>query len=41
MTDFGASEFTQYAAVHAVPKGPGDARPTAIQIIKDNDLEGM
>ncbi|OJJ76669.1 hypothetical protein ASPBRDRAFT_116535 [Aspergillus brasiliensis CBS 101740] len=29
-----------YAAVHQSTKGPGDARPTALQIIKDQDLEG-
>ncbi|KAJ9610332.1 hypothetical protein H2200_005109 [Cladophialophora chaetospira] len=33
---------TRYAEVHDPAKraGPGDARPTAQQIIKDNDLEG-
>lgn len=33
---------TRYAEAHATSKlaGPGDARPTALQIIKDNDLEG-
>jgi hypothetical protein len=41
MTDFDAPEFTQYAAVHANPNGPGDERPTALQIVKDNDLEGQ
>ncbi|KAL3440606.1 hypothetical protein BJX65DRAFT_290189 [Aspergillus insuetus] len=30
---------SSYRAVHAEPKGPGDARPTALQIIKDQDLE--
>jgi NAD(P)-dependent dehydrogenase (short-subunit alcohol dehydrogenase family) len=30
----------QYAAVHLEPNGPGDARPTALQIVKDNDMEG-
>jgi NADPH:quinone reductase-like Zn-dependent oxidoreductase len=29
---------TRYAAVHANPQGPGDARPTALQIIADEDL---
>lgn len=29
-----------YQQVHAAPSGPGDARPTALQIIKDNGLEG-
>lgn len=27
-----------YAAVHANPQGEGDARPTALQIIKDENL---
>lgn len=31
---------TKYAAVHASPNGPGDARPTALQIVKDEGLEG-
>ncbi|EHK16202.1 uncharacterized protein TRIVIDRAFT_40045 [Trichoderma virens Gv29-8] len=30
----------RYVAVHQTPNGPGDARPTAIQIIKDEQLEG-
>lgn len=30
----------RYADVHANPKGPGDARPTALQIIKDEGVEG-
>jgi NAD(P)-dependent dehydrogenase (short-subunit alcohol dehydrogenase family) len=29
-----------YHEFHLEPKGPGDARPTAFQIIKDNDLIG-
>ena len=29
-----------YAAAHQSTQGPGDARPTALQIVKDNDLEG-
>ena len=29
-----------YEAVHANPSGPGDARPTALDIIKDQDLTG-
>lgn len=28
----------RYAAAHAKPQGPGDARPTALQIVQDNDL---
>ena len=32
----------RYAEVHKADnlKGPGDARPTALQIIRDNDREG-
>ena len=30
----------RYHEAHAHPNGPGDARPTAIQIVKDEDLEG-
>ncbi|RYN29871.1 hypothetical protein AA0112_g7039 [Alternaria arborescens] len=37
---YSSPEFTRYAAVHANPKGPGDARPTAEQIIKDEGLNG-
>lgn len=29
---------SKYAAAHANPNGPGDARPTALQIIKDENL---
>lgn len=29
-----------YAAAHAHPQGAGDARPTALQIIRDQSLEG-
>lgn len=31
---------SRYASVHTSPQGPGDARPTALQIIKDDDLLG-
>ncbi|KAH8589162.1 short-chain dehydrogenase [Bisporella sp. PMI_857] len=31
---------TKYTAVHQSPNGPGDARPTALQIIQDEALEG-
>lgn len=31
---------SQYESVHQNPKGPGDARPTALKIIQDNELEG-
>ncbi|KAF2111960.1 hypothetical protein BDV96DRAFT_580927 [Lophiotrema nucula] len=30
----------KYSAAHASPAGAGDARPTALQIIQDNDMEG-
>ncbi|KAL4971455.1 short-chain dehydrogenase [Aspergillus desertorum] len=30
---------TRYAKVHKNPQGPGDARPTALQIIQDEGLE--
>ena len=30
----------QYAAAHANPQGAGDARPTALQIVRDEGLEG-
>ncbi|KAK6531325.1 hypothetical protein TWF281_008136 [Arthrobotrys megalospora] len=30
----------RYASTHASPQGPGDARPTALQIIQDEDLIG-
>ena len=29
-----------YASVHQTPQGPGDARPTALQIVKDQGLMG-
>ncbi|QKX55607.1 uncharacterized protein TRUGW13939_02703 [Talaromyces rugulosus] len=31
---------SRYVAVHTSPKGPGDARPTALQIIEDEQLTG-
>lgn len=40
MTNFNSSDFTRYASVHQNTKGAGDARPTALQIVKDNDVEG-
>ncbi|KAK5174513.1 uncharacterized protein LTR77_001593 [Saxophila tyrrhenica] len=33
-------DIRPYAEQHASTNGPGDARPTALQIIKDNDLLG-
>lgn len=32
--------YQPYAAVHANPSAPGDARPTAIQVVKDCDAIG-
>ena len=32
--------MSSYAAAHADPKGPGDARPTASKIVADNAMEG-
>jgi NAD(P)-dependent dehydrogenase (short-subunit alcohol dehydrogenase family) len=32
--------MSRYAEAHANPAGPGDARPTALQIIKDEAVEG-
>ncbi|GFG06202.1 short-chain dehydrogenase TIC 32, chloroplastic [Aspergillus udagawae] len=32
---------TRYADIHKNPQGPGDARPTAMQIIHDEGLEGQ
>ncbi|KAM0346220.1 hypothetical protein ACHAPU_005645 [Fusarium lateritium] len=32
--------MSRYASVHENPKGPGDARPTALQIIKDENAAG-
>ncbi|KAF1915287.1 hypothetical protein BDU57DRAFT_548975 [Ampelomyces quisqualis] len=40
MTDFNTPDFTLYAAAHKERNGPGDARPTALQIVKDNKVEG-
>ena len=30
--------YNPYAELYANPKGPGDTRPTALQIVRDNDL---
>jgi hypothetical protein len=40
MAVYDTSEFTHYAAAHENTNGEGDARPTALQIVKDNNLEG-
>ena len=31
----------RYASLHRNPQGPGDARPTSLQILKDNDVIGQ
>ena len=31
---------SKYVSVHREPKGSGDERPTASQIIQDNELQG-
>lgn len=33
--------MSRYAAVHASTDGPGDARPTALQIVEDEGLTGQ
>ncbi|KAH7414529.1 hypothetical protein DE146DRAFT_640600 [Phaeosphaeria sp. MPI-PUGE-AT-0046c] len=40
MSNYNDPEFARYAAVHKEINGPGDARPTALQIVQDNNLEG-
>ncbi|KAF7563686.1 hypothetical protein G7046_g468 [Stylonectria norvegica] len=32
--------MSRYAKVHVDPQGPGDSRPTALQIVKDSNMEG-
>lgn len=32
--------MSPYTESHVTPQGPGDARPTAMQIVKDEGLEG-
>jgi len=32
--------MSDYSHLFANPKGPGDARPTALQIVEDNNLIG-
>ncbi|KAF7554382.1 hypothetical protein G7Z17_g2990 [Cylindrodendrum hubeiense] len=32
--------MSPYAAAHANPEGPGDSRPTSLQIVSDNAMEG-
>lgn len=33
--------MSRYAAAHKTPNGPGDERPTALQIIQDEGLIGQ
>jgi NAD(P)-dependent dehydrogenase (short-subunit alcohol dehydrogenase family) len=40
MADYDSTEFTRYANAHKDLNGAGDARPTALQIVRDNDLQG-
>ena len=40
MSGYKAETQGRYAAAHKVLEGPGDARPTALQIIQDEGLEG-
>lgn len=40
MSQAPTNPYQPYAAVHEKPKGPGDARPTALQIIKDCNAAG-
>lgn len=40
MSEYNTPEFTRYAALHQTPNGAGDARPTALQIVQDEGLEG-
>ncbi|KAF1841082.1 NAD(P)-binding protein [Cucurbitaria berberidis CBS 394.84] len=40
IAEYSTPEFTRYAAIHEQTNGAGDARPTALQIVEDNDLEG-
>jgi len=32
--------FNPYASLYEIPKGPGDARPTALRVLEDNDALG-
>jgi hypothetical protein len=41
MADYGDPDFTRYADVHKNLNGPGDARPTALQIVEDDNLQGQ
>ena len=35
------SQTSRYSAVHADPNGPGDDRPTGLDIVEDEDREGI
>ncbi|KAH7103460.1 putative short-chain dehydrogenase [Auriculariales sp. MPI-PUGE-AT-0066] len=39
-SSIGIDPFAPYAAAHSSPQGEGDARPTALQIVHDNDRVG-
>lgn len=41
IAEYDTPEFTRYAGPHKESTGPGDARPTALQVVIDNELEGM
>lgn len=32
--------MSRYAAAHVKPEGPGDSRPTALDIVRDEELVG-
>lgn len=34
------TSVSRYAAAHARPSGPGDARPTAAEVVRDEKLTG-
>jgi hypothetical protein len=41
MANYNTPEFTPYEDAHKDLNGAGDARPTALQIVMDNDLQGI
>jgi len=40
MAEYNTAEFTRYVGAHERVTGAKDSRPTALQIVKDNNLEG-
>lgn len=40
MAGYKPEKLSKYADTFVDPKGPGDARPTALDVVKDNNLEG-